>query len=218
MRLLLITLLSLLSASTPAAPAPAPDTRRFESVGQRPGHGELAKPAYRFRFESPRSSYAAMGWKEFRDRGEPRHTLLLTGLSGYDSHALSIIYKGEREPAQDLAGFVRQLYPKAVFEVPAARPDCLSLAAPLQLSGRLLSLFAFCSAPERREVYELHLSWQSLFISLRGLEGLQRESAACQAAAAAPAASAPHCDDALGDWTRSFQTLLSSFELAQPSP
>lgn len=183
---------------------------RFVHIGDRPATGRIETPAYRFLHTAPRASYAGMSWAAYADTSEKRNTTMLIGLSGYDSYALSVHYKGQAAEGRTALDLARIRYPSLSLG-PGPNAGCVntSLERPFELSNRMLNLMALCVDPRSGAVYELSLSWRSVVVASSSVDELLRSARDCAAARSKDPANP--CVDALGSYAGAFRAFLSSF-------
>lgn len=187
-------------------------TEDYKHLGERPPAGQVSTEYYRFDYASPSTTYANIEWNAYRDKKEKRNTVMVVGLSGYDTYALSVLYQGTAPDGKDALGVAQAKYPSLTF-APSDNPACVTTATerPFQLTERMIGFMAMCVDGKTRAVYELNLSWQSLILLMKSLDGVVAESAKC--AADKQKDPATRCPDQISPYVASYRTLLSSFAL-----
>lgn len=201
-----IAAIALLAASS----AVVASTNDYQHLGKRPASGEARTAFYAFSYEEPNPAYKSMGWNAYSDKREERNLAMVTGMTGYDTYALSVLYQGTAAPGQGALAVAQARHPNMTFST-GPNPQCVntSLERPFQLADRMANFMAVCVDKDTQAIYELGISWKSLLLAVRSLDEMVRESSDCVAAKAASASA--RCADQLGWYTRSFRTFLSSF-------
>ena len=92
------------------------ENSNYKHLGERPASGDVKTAFYTFRYEAPSQTYDSIEWNAYRDESEKRNSIMVTGLSGYDTYALSVLYKGRATHGQGALGFAKEKYPSLVFE------------------------------------------------------------------------------------------------------
>ncbi|KRA75667.1 hypothetical protein ASD78_06755 [Lysobacter sp. Root667] len=201
--------IALLAASANAAA----QTENYKHVGSRSPAGQLDKDYYAFSYIAPSSTYGDIEWEEYRDKKEKRNTVMVIGLSGYDTYALSVLYKGKSEAGQSVLDAAKQRYPSANFAVTDLNPGCATTPVdkPFALDGRMLTFLAVCVDERSRAVYELGISWRSLILAMKSLDRVAEESEAC----AEQKRNDPQarCPDYLGAYSAAYRKALGSFAM-----
>lgn len=192
-----------------AAPCLA-GTENYKHLGSRPASGSVETPDYRFQYAAPSETYETISWEAYRDKTEKRNSVMVIGLSGYDTYALSVLYKGRARSGQAALGVAQEMYPSLAFAA-GPNPACAntSLERPFELSGRMLNFMALCLDDATGSIYELSISWQSLILAMRSVDTLVAESGECAASKARDPAT--RCPDYIGTYARAYRTFLSSF-------
>lgn len=190
--------------------APSTATENYKSLGERPASGEMGTALYAFSYELPQSAFKAMGWKAFSDLRQPRNLIMVTGLHGHDTYALSVLFQGTASAGQDALSLARQKYPDRKFSA-GPNPACAntSLDRPFSLTDRMVSMMAVCVDKSSMSIYELVISWQALILVVEPIDQIVQKSRLCaEVKSANPEA---RCPDRIGEYTRSFNTFLSTF-------
>lgn len=188
------------------------ENKHYKHLGERPASGDVKTAFYTFSYEAPSQTYDSIEWNAYRDKGEERNSIMVTGLSGYDTYALSVLYKGRATSGQSALGFAEAKYPSLVF-VDGPNPACVNtqLDRPFHLDGRMVNIMAMCIDPVSSAAYELSISWQSLILAMNSIDQITNESEACMAAKSADPSE--RCPDRIELYTKSFRTLISSFAM-----
>lgn len=185
-------------------------TEDYKHLGERPAAGHVATDYYGFDYKAPSETYANIEWNAYRDKKEKRNTVMVIGLSGYDTYALSVLHQGPAPEGKDVLGVAQAKYPSLTF-APSDNPACVTTAAdrPFQLTTRMIGFMAMCMDGKTRAVYELNISWQSLILMINSLDGVVAESSQCASDKLKDPAT--RCPDRIGTYAASYRTLLSSF-------
>ena len=185
----------------------------YDSLGDRPSSGHVDTPYYSFDYTAPSGSYESIPWNAFRDKSEARNSIMVIGMRGYDTFALSVLYKGQRDPAKGALEIARQQYPGGSFEIgPNQACANTSLDRPFELDTRMINFLAICVDGKSNAIYELSISWQSLILAVQSLDTVVKESGECASAKLADPAT--RCPDRIGNYSRSYRTFLSSFVMS----
>ncbi|MBL8517215.1 MAG: hypothetical protein JNM76_09615 [Betaproteobacteria bacterium] len=185
----------------------------YKHLGERPASGVVKTAFYAFNYEVPNTGYTSMGWKAYSDLREPRNAVMVTGMTGYDTYALSVLYQGTAKAGQGALQLAGAMHPNMTF-LAGPNPACVntSLDQPFELSERMVNFMAVCVDKDSLAIYELGISWKSLILAVRSIDEIVRESGECVAAKAANPE--VRCPDRLDSYIRSFRTLLASFALS----
>lgn len=185
----------------------------YKHMGERPASGQISTPYYTFSYVSPSETYQSITWNAYSDKKEKRNTVLVTGLSGYDTYALSVLYKGQAKEGQSLIDVAKENYPSAAFSV-EENPACATIPTdkPFPLSGRMLVFLAICVDEASKSTYEINISWQSLILAMKSLDTVVEQSNQC--AADKLKDPAVRCPDYIGAYSASYKTFLSSFSMS----
>jgi hypothetical protein len=182
----------------------------YKHIGERLASGQIETPYYSFQYSPPSETYGVITWDAYRDKTEKRNTVMVIGLRGYDTYALSVLYKGQATPAQGALDAAKQQYPSGSFTA-GPNPSCVNtpLDRPFQLDGRMLNFLAICVDKETSSIYELSISWQSLILAMKSLDTVASESESCVASKAQDPSA--RCPDYIGTYAGSYRTFLTSF-------
>lgn len=185
-------------------------TEDYKRLGERPPAGQVKTDYYRFKYTAPREVFADIEWNAFADKQEKRNTVMVIGLSGYDTYALSVLYKGPAAEGMDALAVAQSKYPNLAF-APSSNPACVSTAPdrPFALDERMVGFVAMCMDASTHGMYELNLSWRSMSLMMQPLDTLIAESSQC----AADKRKDPdtRCGDRITPYAASFNTFLASF-------
>ena len=188
-------------------------TENYEPLGERPSSGHVETSYYSFAYSAPSGSYDTIPWDAFRDKSEARNSIMVIGMRGYDTYALSVLYKGQRDPAKSALEIAKQQYPSSTFEIGPNRACAnTSLDRPFELDTRMINFLAICVDDKSNAIYELSISWQSLILAMKSLEKVVKDSQECASAKLADPTT--RCPDYIGNYSRSYQTFLSSFVMS----
>jgi hypothetical protein len=153
-------------------PAFAQENSQYVPAGEIEGSAEVKHRAYTFEVIPPYSVYRSMGWHRFSDRNDQGSTILVTGMGGYDSYALSVLSVSDPVSKDPLA-IAKQKYPSIQFALHPTNPVCavsdLS-GAPQQLDRGMQAHVAECVDPKTGKAYELTISWRSMLMLVTGAE------------------------------------------------
>ncbi|RDZ26024.1 hypothetical protein [Lysobacter silvisoli] len=201
--------LALLAASATATA----QTENYKHVGSLESAGQLDKDHYSFSYLAPSNTYSDIEWEQYRDKKEKRNTVMVIGLSGYDTYALSVLYKGQADAGQTALDAATQRYPSADFALTDLNPACATTPTdkPFALDGRMYTFLAVCIDQRSRAVYEVGISWRSLILAMKSIDRVAEESAAC----AEQKRNDPQarCPDYLGTYSAAYRKVLSTFAM-----
>lgn len=157
----------------------------YKHLGERPASGRVKTAYYSFEYTAPSETYSSITWNAYRDKSEKRNEVMVIGLSGYDTYALSVLYKGRAETGQSVLEVAKKQYSSLSFGA-GPNPACVNtpLERPFQLDGRMLNFLAICVDSGSNAIYELSISWQSLMLAMQSLDAVAKESDECAAAKA----------------------------------
>jgi hypothetical protein len=188
-------------------------TENYKSLGQRPTSGQIKTSYYKFQYSSPSGSYDSISWDAYSDKTEERNTVMLIGLRGYDTYALSVLYTGNAQTGQNALNVAQEKYPSLTFTT-GPNPACVntSLDRPFALSGRMLNMLALCVDDSTKSVYELSISWQSLVLAVKSVDAIIKESEECSAAKVTD--STTRCPDRIGAYSSAYKTFLTTFSMS----
>lgn len=201
--------LALLAASATATA----QTENYKHVGSLKSAGQLDQDYYAFSYLAPSDTYAGIEWERYRDKKEKRNTVMVIGLSGYDTYALSVLYKGQSDAGRTALDEAKQRYPSAEFAVTELNSACATTPTdkPFALDGRMYTFLAVCVDERSRAVYEVGISWRSLILAMKSLDRVAEESTAC----AEQKHNDPQarCPDYLGTYSAAYRKVLSTFSM-----
>ena len=185
----------------------------YKHLGERPASGRVETRFYSFAYSPPSETYGSISWNAYRDKSEKRNTVMVVGLSGYDTYALSVLYKGQRAPGQAVADVAKQQHSSLPFAA-GPNPSCVNtpLDRPFELDKRMVTFTAICVDSTSDAIYELSISWQSLILAMQSLETITKESQECANAKAQDPST--RCPDRIGTYAGAYTSLLSSFALS----
>jgi hypothetical protein len=186
-------------------------TENYKHLGEKASSGKLKTPYYNFNYSAP-SSYETISWNAYSDKTEKRNTIMVIGLRGYDTYALSVLYKGNAKPGQNALSVAQEKYPSLTFS-DGQNTACVntSLDRPIDLSG-MLNFFAMCVDNSTSSIYELSISWQSLILAVESVDRIVKESAECSAAKVKDPST--RCPDRMGSYSSAYKTFLTSFTMS----
>lgn len=185
-------------------------TEDYKRLGERKPAGQVKTDYYQFNYTAPREVFADIEWDAFADKKEKRNTVMVIGLAGYDTYALSVQYKGPAAEGTDALAMAQSKYPNLSF-APSSNPACVSTAAdrPFALDERMVAFVAMCMDATTHGVYELNLSWRAMSLMMQPLDTLIAESRQCAADKLKDPAT--RCGDRVTMYAASFNTFLTSF-------
>ena len=187
-------------------------TENYEHVGERPAAGRVDTAYYSFEYSAPNKVYDSISWNAYGDKTEKRNSVMVTGLSGYDTYALNVLYKGNARAGQSALDVAREQYPSLSLST-GPNPSCVntSLDQPFQLDRMMLNFLALCIDNDSNSIYELNISWRSLLLAMQSPDTMAKESEECSVAKAQD--SATRCSDYFSDYAQAYKKFLSSFKM-----
>ena len=194
---LLAGTLALSSCAALAAP--------YSAKGEEPASSHIKHARYSFDVVAPSSVYKDIAWKRFSDDAEPLTTVLVTGMQGYDSYALSVM--PERGPEATPVEIGKRKFPDTSF-TPVGEDCAISdLAKPIELDGRMVAFEGFCIEPKSHQAYELTISWKSLLLAV---DEIDPEGKQCGVGVRWDPID-KKCEDTMGDMRAAMNTFVHSF-------
>lgn len=159
----------LLVAAIGTAPALA-QSDDYVAKGKQAASSKVKHKAYTFEVIAPYSVYEDIDWQRYQDRKDPGSTILVTGLGGYDSYALTVLTVVDPGTTDPLT-LAQRKYPSISFAAHPTNPSCVVSdlsAAPQQMAPGMQAHFAECVDPKTGMAYELALSWRSMVMWVTG--------------------------------------------------
>ncbi len=185
---------------------------QYKYIDQRSASGIFENPHYRFSYSAPSSAFQSSTWEHFEGDDNKRSTLLRVGLNGYDTYAVSVQYKGSVDPDMTPLQAASRQYKIFSFSAYEGNIACASSATekPIVISANMIGHIAYCIDKVNKSLYEVSITWRSLALQAKTLDGVIQESLACKKEL--KLSPLTKCPDYLGELQATYNLLLSSFK------
>jgi hypothetical protein len=206
--LILLSVLALPAGSMVASATP--ENANYKFVAEIKGSAKVANDLYSFEVSPPNRVYESLGWTRYSDNNNDKNTILVTGMSGYDTYALSVLDKGKVDAALTSAAFAKASYQSISFGDPMPANGCVMtpLDTPLKLSSSMVAFNAICISP-KHQAFELTISWKSMILMMGSDDDMVGPD--CDRSGEGPPKPSAGCRHRIDDMKASMQTFVSSF-------
>ena len=151
----------------------------YSPVGEVAPSAVVEAAEYTFSVSPVYSAYREQAWQRFADNGDPGNTVLLNGMGGYDSYALSALRQPKPSAPVTAMASAKAAYSDISFTVHPVARDCAVMdpGPPVPLAADMVALAAHCVDPRTGEVFELIISWKSMLLRVNEVPGAAQAGA-----------------------------------------
>lgn len=145
-----ISILAVMTAGCAAVPS-----SNYVQVTEAPAFCSLENESYRFSIAPVSSQFKDAPWRIYREKDEPRNTLLMGGMPGH-SYSVSVQVRSTRDASPSQFIQLTEIHHKGVqFRHSPHNPLCVTSELPRAHASGAIMLMAICTNPKTRETFEL---------------------------------------------------------------